>query len=168
MLTHAHSELTSAQYVVFVDSSRRYVDCSEGINQLLGYKKHELLQKSIDDISCHRDEAKHLFQQYLGTGKLEGEYVLMAKDLTPVVIRYRAFVFSDGCLAATWEPVHDWRELYMAAVLEVHPPRLRHRVEVALAAIQARLAQRPPLPQQEQQSIQDATSALRRLLNTAK
>jgi hypothetical protein len=167
LLSHAHSELTGAKYVVFVDSSRRYVDCSDSVDLLLGYNRRELLQKSIDDISCNSDEVKRLFNRYLEAGRLEGEYVLMAKDRTPVLIRYRSFVFSDGCLAAMWEPLHDWRELYMAAVLEVHPAKLRHKIEIALAAIQACASQNASQTMEERQSIQDATSALRGLLKNS-
>jgi hypothetical protein len=93
------------------------VDCSDSVAVLLGYERRELLQKSIDDISCHSDDVNQLFKRYLDAGRLAGEYVLMAKDHTPVLIRYKAFAFSDGCLAAMWEPIHDWGELYMAALL---------------------------------------------------
>jgi PAS domain-containing protein len=161
--THAHPELSGAEYVVFVNSSRRYVDCSDGVNRLLGYERQELLQKSIDDISYHGDEVGRLFKEYRDTGGLEGEYVLMSKDRTPVPIRYKAFVFSDGCLAAIWEPVNDWRRPYMAALLEVHPSQMRQKIEIALAAIQMRQGD-ASLTTQERQLIQDATSALRVLL----
>ena len=166
MLSHAHSELSGAQYAVFVDSSRRYVDCSDGVALLLGYKRQELLQKSIDDISCHSDEVNRLFNRYLEAGGLVGEYVLMAKDRTPVLIRYKAFVFGDGCLAAIWEPIHDWRELYMAALLEVQPGKLREKAEIALAAIRSRGSRNRLQTAEEQQAIQDAGSALRRLLDS--
>jgi hypothetical protein len=144
------------------------VDCSDSVELLLGYKRQELLQKTINDVSCHRDEVNQLFKRYLDAGMLAGEYVLMAKDLTPVLIRYQAFVFSDGCLAATWEPLHDWRELYMAALLEVDPVKLRHKTEIALAAIQARTSQHASQTVEERQSIQDAMSALRVLMKNSK
>lgn len=168
MLSHAHSELIGAEYVVFVDSSRRYVDCSDGVVLLLGYKWQELLQKSIDNISCHCDEVSRLFNGYLEAGGLAGEYVVMAKDRTPVLIHYKAFVFSDGCLAAIWTPIHDWRELYMGAVLEVHPGKLMEKAEIALAAIRSRGSQNASQTAEERQAIQDAGSALRRLLENSK
>lgn len=164
MLSHAHFELSGAQYVVFVDSARRYVDCSDGVSLLLGYKRQELLQKSIDDISCQSGEVNRLFNRYLEAGGLVGEYVLMAKDRTPVLVHYKAFVFGDGCLAAIWDPIHDWRELYMAALLEVHPGKLREKAEIALAAIRSRALQTASQTAEERQAMQDAGSALRRLL----
>jgi PAS domain S-box-containing protein len=169
LLSHAHPELIGADYVVFVDSSRRYMDCSDGIHPLLGYEREELLQKTIDDISYDDAEVKQLFKQYLNAGGLAGEYVLKRKDGTPLPIRYKSFVFSDGCLAAVWEPIHDWRQPYLAALLEIDPAKLRHKIDIALAAIQAHML-RPDATQapQERQSIQDARSALRVLLKTAK
>lgn len=168
MLSHAHSELSGAQYAVFVDSSRRYVDCSDGVAELLGYKRQELLQKSIDDISCHSEEVNRLFNRYLEAGGLVGEYVLMAKDRMPVLVHNKAFVLGDGCLAAIWEPIHDWRELYMAALLEVQPGKLREKAEIALAAIRSRALQTASQTAEERQAMQDAGSALRRLLENSK
>jgi hypothetical protein len=91
--------------------------------------------------------------------------VLTYKDGTPVPSRYEAFVFSAGCLAARWEAIHDWRELYLAALLEVDPTKLRQKIDIALAAIQARKQQHGSSERlQERQAIRDATSALRTLL----
>src|SRR5437868_675442 len=128
-LHHGHPELAGAEYVVFVDSSRRYIDCSPAACQLLGYDRHDLLQKSIDDVSYHGDQVAKLFQDYVQAGKQEGEYVLQRSDRTPVPIHYRAFVFSDGCHAAIWEPINDWRTLYLAALLEVNPAKLKLKIE---------------------------------------
>jgi PAS domain-containing protein len=168
LLSHAHPELIGADYVVFVDSSRRYTDCSDGICMLLAYERRELLEKTIDDISYHDEEVPQLFQQYIDAGGLTGDFVLKRKDGTPLPIRYKSFVFSDGCLAARWEPIHDWRQPYLAALLEIDPAKLRHKIEIALAAIEPHL--RPDASQtlQERQSIQDARSALRVLMKTAK
>ena len=166
-LHHGHPELADAEYVVFVDSSRRYIDCSPGACQLLGYDRHELLQKSIDDVSYQGDEVDKLFQDYVQAGKQEGEHVLRRSDRTPVPIRYRAFVFSDGCHAAVWEPINDWRTLYLSALLEVNPAKLKAKIEIAVGAIQARNS-KPDLTSLERQNIADATSALRTLLKHAK
>jgi hypothetical protein len=45
-------------------------------------------------------------------------------------------VFDDGCNAAIWEPIKDWRESYMAALLEPDPQRQREMIEDALVAIE--------------------------------
>jgi PAS domain-containing protein len=166
MLDHAHPELAHAEYVVFVDSSRRYLDCTEGVCKLLGYTREEILRKTIDDVSYSLEEVPKLFAQYLKAGRLEGEYVLQHKDRVPVPIRYQAFVFSDGCNAAIWEPVKDWRESYLAALLEIDPAKLAHKLEVALAAIGRARDPRNTSPQTtpERQVIIDAASVLNSML----
>ena len=134
-LSHAHAELNGAQYVVFVDSSRRYVDCTEGVCEVLGYLREEILGKRIEDISYDVKQAEELFAEYVKVGGQEGEYVLRRKDLTPLPIRYRAFVFNDGCHAAIWDPVRGWKEAYLAALLETSPGKQRIKIECALNAI---------------------------------
>jgi hypothetical protein len=170
VLAHAHPELHGAEYVVFVNAARRYLDCTEGACKLLGYTRDEMLSKTIDDISYDLNEVPKLFAQYLKNGKLEGEYVLQSKPRVPVPIRYKAFVFSDGCNAAIWEPIKDWREPYLAALLEVNPAKLRHKLDVAIAAVASARDSRNQSPQSpsEQQSLNDAASALNALLKTTK
>jgi PAS domain-containing protein len=168
VLAHDHSELKGAEYAVFVDATRRYTDCTEAACWLLGYSRDEMLRKTIDDISYDIDEVPKLFAEYLKKGRLEGEYVLQSKNKIPVPIRYRAFVFSDGCNAAIWEPIKDWREPYLAALVEVHPAKLKQKLQIALAAVglaresQNQSSQTP----QERQSLKDAASALSALLKT--
>ncbi len=101
--SHAHPELQS-EYVVFANSSRRYLDCSDGVCRLLGFSRPEILDKRIDDLSYHPDVAE-IFQTYLKRGQQEGEYVLRHKNGEPVLIEYHAYVFPDGCIAAAWKPI---------------------------------------------------------------
>ena len=134
-LLHKHPELQSAKYVVFANSSREFVDCSTGVSDLLGYARHEMLHKTIDDISYDVSVVPTLFAQYLAAGSQQGEYVLQHKDRTPVPIRYTAFVFDDGCNGAIWEPITDWRAPYMAALLELNPEKQEKDIAQALEAI---------------------------------
>lgn len=154
------------EYVVFVDSARRYTDCSEGVLRLLDHSRDEILNKTIDDISYNVTEVPALFAQYLKTGTQEGEYVLRRKDGAPVPIRYRAFTFGDGCKAAVWEPIRDWREPYLAALLEFNPAKAKQKIDIAVAAIDQARQSKGPLSQTtgEQQAIADARSALMALL----
>ena len=165
MLSHAHPELKDALYVVFADSSRRYLDCSDGVFDLLGYSRPEMLRQTIDDVSYSNNDVPTLFAQYLKTGRQEGEFVLRRKDGAPVLIRYQAFVFDDGCKAAVWEPMSDWRQPYLAALLELDASKLRRKVEIALAAIeQARQSQNPAAQTPKaRQEVADALSALNSL-----
>jgi PAS domain-containing protein len=162
MLSHAHLELNNEEYVVFADASRRYVDCSNGVCHLLDYSHDEMLQRTVDDVSYNGNETSTLFAQFLKTGHDKGEYVLKRMDGTPVLIRYRAFVFNDGCKAAVWEPIHDWRELYLAALVEFKPARLKQKVAIAFAAIQR--ARQSKSASIDEQKASDAVSALSALL----
>jgi PAS domain-containing protein len=155
-----------AEFAVFTDTSRRYVDCTDGVCRLLGYDRSELLARTIDDVSFHDAEVSKLFAEYLQHGRMEGEYVLRHKSGAPVPIRFRAFVFSDGCSAAIWDPIKSWRELYLSALVEIDPTVLKHKVELALRAVEERTQQiksSPPAPGAEQQSLRDAASALKSL-----
>jgi PAS domain-containing protein len=134
MLAHKHAELKEAKYVVFVNSSRQYVDCSPAISDLLGYSHREMLTKTIDDISYDMDAVPKLFAVFQATRSQNGDFILQHKNRTPVPIRYKAFVFGDGCNAAIWEPIRDWRFPYMAALLELNPEKQRNYIDEALAA----------------------------------
>jgi PAS domain-containing protein len=169
VLHHAHPELKGAEFVVFADAARRYVDCSDSACALLGFTREEMLSKTIEDVSYNVKEVPQLFAQYLKTGAMEGEYVLRRKDQTPAPIYFKAFVLSDGCNAAVWVPIKDWREAYLAALLEMDSIKLKRKLEVALAAIEsARASQRQGSAAHEQQAMNDAVSALNSLLRTLK
>lgn len=170
MLQHAHPELRGAEYVVFADASRRYLDCTEAACTLLGYTRDEILRMTVDDVSFNINDVPKLFAQYLETGAMEGEYVLRHKEGTPIPIRYRAFVFNDGCNAAIWQPIRDWREPYLAALLEMDPAKLKRKLDVALAAVERARASQDPKAQTvaERQAVADAHSALNSLRRNVK
>jgi PAS domain-containing protein len=180
MLSHAHPELRDSDYVVFVDSGRRYLDCSPGVHRLLGYGPAEMSHMTIEDVS-YQGGTQKLFEQFLTQGSQEGDFVLRHKNGSPVPVRYHAFVFPDGCKGARWEPINDWRKLYFAALLEVDPSKLKDRVEVALAAIQRQMSEDqvelsagPPAadthkpPAADKRAINDALSALKALQRNAR
>ncbi len=102
--SHSHPELENP-YVVFADSSRRYLDCTDGVCELLGYRRMDLMDMRIDDISYRPETVSPLFEDFRRQGVQEGEYVLRHKQGTPVRIRYHALAFPDGCMAAIWEPI---------------------------------------------------------------
>ena len=137
VISHAHHELKNARYVVFVDDARRYVDCSEGVCELLGYTRGDFLKKRIDDISYDVAAVSDLFSEYLRQGALQGEFALQTKAKSPVLVKYESFVFSDGFKAAVWEPIKDWREIYLAAVAEIDSAQLQLKVEAARSAMQS-------------------------------
>lgn len=98
MLVHKHPELQHARYVVFVNASRRYVDCSPAVSELLGYSRDEMMAKRIDDLSYDVSAVPKLFAVYQATSSQQGEYILQHKNRTPVPIRYRAFVLVTDAM----------------------------------------------------------------------
>jgi hypothetical protein len=70
---------------------------------------------------------------------LRGDYIVRHKSGQPPLVRYRSCVFADGCMAAVWEPVKDWREMYRLAMLEFDPSKLKNRMELALLEIHRRI-----------------------------
>jgi PAS domain-containing protein len=169
MLSHRHPELKGEEYVVFADASRRYLDCSDGVCQLLGYSRAEFLKRTIDDLSYDVAQVPKLFAKYLKSGALEGEHVLQSKSKSPIPIRYKAFVFHDGCKAAIWYPIKDWRESYLGAILEPDRAKLKGKLEIALNTIRATqetkyVSSNP----RERQAMEDARSALTALMRTLK
>ena len=170
LLSHSHPEVEGAEFVVFADPSRRYLDCTEGVCRLLGYERSEMLVRNIENVSFDDREVSKQFAEYLRRGNMDGEYVLRHKDGNPIPIRFRAFVFADGCIAAVWEPIKDWRELYLFALVEINPAKLKHKAEMALLAVQQRLQELkgvPATPHSEQHSLRDAASALQSLMKSS-
>lgn len=159
---HSHPELEE-EYVVFADASRRYLDCSDGVCRLLGYDRMELIGMTIDDVSYIPEKVADLFEKFLKRGGQDGEYILRHKTGKPVLIRYHSFAFPDGCLAAVWEPISGWKQLYSGALVELDPGKLKERVESAQAAIEERvneLTQQDERASSEWQALEDARSGL--------
>lgn len=103
---HLHPEI-DGNYVVFVNANRRYVEVTDGVCQLLGYSREELLTKTIDDIAAPelRAQVSETFGEYVRQGEMEGNYNLLAKDGSRIPIRYQSKVYPDGCYVARWKPL---------------------------------------------------------------
>ena len=103
--SHRHPEL-DGKFVAFVDEHRRYLDVTDGVCELLGYSRSELLNMIIDNVTAPamRSNTSPLFQQYLADGRQQGEYILRHRDGTEIPINYIARVFPDGCMVASWKP----------------------------------------------------------------
>ncbi len=107
--SHSHPELKS-EYVVFADASRHFLDCSDAVCKLLGYSRSEILERRIDEVSYKPEEVPALFEDFRKRGNADGEFVLKNKNGRPLLVRFHSLSFADGCLAAVWAPVSDWRE----------------------------------------------------------
>jgi PAS domain S-box-containing protein len=157
MIAHDHPEVRGAEFVVFANEQRRYTDFTDAVCGLLGYSRKELLNKSVEDVSFKMDNVPQVFAQFVKQGAMEGDYVLQHKDGSAIPIHYRALTFTDGCRAAVWTPIRDWREPYLAALIETNPAKLTRKVEVAMSAIERAQS---GASAGEQQALRDARSAL--------
>jgi PAS domain S-box-containing protein len=103
--SHSHIEL-EGKNVAFVDEQRRYLDVTDGVCELLGYSRSELLTMRIDDVTAPimRSKTPPLFKQYLEDGLQKGEYILQHRDGREIPIHYTARVFPDGCMVSRLEP----------------------------------------------------------------
>lgn len=160
--SHSHPQL-DGKYVVFSNSARHYLDCSDGVCELLGYTRMELTSMTIDDASYRPQRTGGIFEQYVQNGKLEGQYILRHKSGKPIFIEYRSEIFPDGCMAAVWEPVQDWKQLYQSAMLEFDRSNLRDRIETAQQAVEHRMRElgEGTTASPEDQQLRDALSGLR-------
>jgi CheY-like chemotaxis protein len=161
--SHSHPQL-DGKYVVFSNSSRQYLDCSDGVCELLGYTRMELTSMTIDEASYRPQRTSGIFEQYVQNGKLEGQYILRHKSGKPIFIQYRSEIFPDGCMAAVWQPVEDWKQLYQSAMLEFDRSKLRDRIDTAQHAVEHRMreiGESTTAPPEEHQQLRDALSGLR-------
>ena len=105
-IAHSHPEIAGT-YMAFVDANRRYVEVTDGVCQLLGYSRRELLGMTIDQVAAPelRSDVPERFRQFVSEGGLEGQYCLLTKDKKRVQIHYQSKVYPDGCMVARWEPL---------------------------------------------------------------
>ena len=89
----------------------------------------------MEDVSFKMDNVPQVFALFVKQGAMEGDYVLRHKDGSAIPIHYRAITCADGCHAAVWTPIKDWREPYLAALIETNPKKLARKVEIAMSAI---------------------------------
>ena len=164
MIAHDHPEVRGSEFVVFANEERRYTDFTEAVCGLLGYSRKELLNKSVEDVSFKMDNVPQVFAEYVKQGAMQGDYVLRHKDGSAIPIHFRAVTCADGCHAAVWTPIKDWREPYLAALLETDPKRLARKVEIAKSAIDRAQSSTAA---GDQQALRDARSALSVLSRSA-
>jgi PAS domain S-box-containing protein len=157
MIAHDHPEVRDAEFVVFANEQRRYTDFTDAVCRLLGYSRKELLNKSVEAVSYNMENVPQVFAQFVKQGAMEGDFVLQHKDGSAIPIHYRAMTCADGCHASVLTPIKDWREPYLAALIETNPTKLAQKLKIATAAIdKASLGASAA----EQQSLRDARSAL--------
>ena len=78
--------------ILLVDSQAQHVDANPAFCQLLGYTRDEILQMALwDDVPPALQPALHgLWERFLASGWLEGEFVCLRKDGSTVEVQYGA------------------------------------------------------------------------------
>jgi len=78
--------------ILLMDDERRFVDVNPAACALLGYSREEFLQLTAGDITTSQDRERipELSSQFLATGTMFGEYVLLTRDGVTRDVEFRA------------------------------------------------------------------------------
>jgi PAS domain S-box-containing protein len=83
---------TSLDAILLADDQARFVDANPAACKLLGYSREELLRRTVFDITPppQAQPGPALWREFMEQGEQAGEYSILRKDGTPVVVEYRA------------------------------------------------------------------------------
>jgi PAS domain S-box-containing protein len=104
MRQHQHPEV-QGKYFAYVDYRRRYTHVSDGVCELTGFRREEILGQSIEWLTYgDPSTVPQQFHEYLQTKKMNGSYTLRTKQGGPIQVNYEATVLPDGCLCSQLQP----------------------------------------------------------------
>ncbi len=104
MRQHQHPEVSS-KYFLYVDRRRQYTNVSDGVCELLGFRREEIIGRTIDWLTYDDVTVPALFDEFLKASQMTGTYALRSKKGLPVVVEFTATVLADGCLCSELSPV---------------------------------------------------------------
>jgi PAS domain S-box-containing protein len=85
------------QYIVVVDSDRKYVEVSDGFCQLVGYQLEELIGKRYDDLTApNTNDVPTVFSLFAKLGYMHGLWMLISREGTRILVRYEAWLRPDS------------------------------------------------------------------------
>lgn len=88
--------------VVEVDSHRCYIAVNEAACRLLGYRRDELVGKTIDEISAPSGaHVPAMFHKFKSDGSMKGVFALRRKSGEIIWIRYESSI-KEGRNIAIW------------------------------------------------------------------
>ena len=107
--------------LVLADDDARYVDANPAACALLGYRREELLQKHVWDVTPSQDQeaGRATWRAFLDEGTLSGEYRLLRKDGSIVEVEFQAVA-------------HMLPHLHLSSMRDI---RARKRAEEGLRAV---------------------------------
>lgn len=78
--------------VLVADNAMRYVAANAAASRHLGYAEEDIVGMSVTDLTASTDQkrALELWREFLLAGRQEGDYILRAKDGSPLRARYLA------------------------------------------------------------------------------
>jgi PAS domain S-box-containing protein len=97
--SHGHTAPADDCYM-FVDQERCYIHVTDAAAELLGYRRGELLGRSIDDIAAPDMDVKERFDEYVRDGSQAGMFRLRRRNGELITIAYHAEVLADGCMVS--------------------------------------------------------------------
>ncbi|HZU22416.1 MAG TPA: PAS domain S-box protein [Terriglobales bacterium] len=104
MQAHGHPEV-AGDYVMYVDADRRYICVTDGVCDLLGYDREDLLGMSIDDVTYPKSaDVPAQFEAYRRDGEQHGRFLLRHRSGSPVAVGFAARVLPDGCMVSVLSP----------------------------------------------------------------
>lgn len=104
MKQHQHPEIRG-KYFAYVDYRRRYTHVSDGVCELTGFNREEIVGQPVEWLTYgDKDKVPEQFREYLESKKMNGSYVLRTKQGDPVPVRFEATVLPDGCLCSELQP----------------------------------------------------------------
>jgi len=96
----------ASQYVVVVDSDRKYVEVSDSFCQLVGYQREELLAKRYDDLTApNTNDIPKVFGLFARQGYMHGLWMLVSREGTRILVRYEAWLRPDSYIEGRMEVV---------------------------------------------------------------
>lgn len=104
MQAHGHPDIAGA-YVAYADAERRYTSVSDGLCDLLGYSREQLLCMTIDEITYPASaDVPAQFKEFVTKGRQSGKFLLQHRDRSPVAVTFEAQVLEDGCMVSVLTP----------------------------------------------------------------
>ena len=94
------------QYIVVVDTDRKYVEVSDNFCQLVGYQREELVGKRYDDLTARNtNDIPTIFGLFEKLGYMHGLWMLVNREGTRILVRYEAWLRPDSYIEGHMEVV---------------------------------------------------------------
>lgn len=99
------SEMES-QYIVVVDTDRKYVEVSDNFCELVGYQREELVGKRFDDLTApNTNDIPTVSSLFIQLGYMHGLWMLVSREGTRILVRYEAWLRPDSYIEGHMEVV---------------------------------------------------------------